>query len=95
MNEQVFPCTEKQAEAGNCLNVNAILEGTRATSHFRLEDCIAVVIRNQYSAIFPKLSSTELLELLPRQIFFFAQREYYCVGNEYESGFFPLVTQKK
>lgn len=82
MNEQIFPCTEKEAEAGNCLNVNAMLEeGTRATSHFRLEDCIAAVIRNQYSAISPKLSGTELLELLPRQIFF-AQREYYCVGNE-------------
>lgn len=70
MNEQMFPCTEKQAETGNCLKVNVILEeGARATSHFRPEDCRAAVIRNQYSAIFPKLSSTEPLELLQRLIF--------------------------
>jgi len=67
----MFPCTQKQAETANCLNVNAILEeGARAISHFGLENGRAAVIRNQYSAVFPKLSSTDLLELLQRLIFY-------------------------
>lgn len=98
MNEQMFPCTEKQAETGNCLSVSAVLEkGARATSHFRLEDCRAAVIRNQHSAIFPKQSSTELLELLQRLIFL--HKETIIVWEMNEKIFFPLtgmlITQKK
>lgn len=90
MNEQMFPCTEKRAETGNCLNVIAILEkGTGATSHFKLEDCRATVIRNQYSAIYPKISSTELLELLQR--LFFCTRRPLLSGKWMRIRFFPLT----
>lgn len=72
MNEQMFPCTEKQDETGNHININAILkQRARATSHFRLEVCRAAIIRKQRSGIFPNLSSTDLLELLQRLFFFF------------------------
>lgn len=77
----MFPCTEKQAVTGYCLNVNAILEeGNRETSHLRLEHCRAAVIRNQCSAVFPKQSSTELLELF--QILLFEKGDCYCIGNK-------------